>query len=659
MTAQSVDVQTALNNMYLKKSPTSEELLSGKLAAGMAEDLLDRNAKKTVIYVGMGTCGLASGGQKVWDHLEALCAKGEIDVVMKKTGCIGYCQVEVMVDVKKPGKPRVSFGNVNIDKMDKIIESYLHSDVVPVELAIGISESYPEGPVFTIPANMQKVKAFRELPFFQKQQRIVLKNCGTIDPGSIDEYIAKGGYSALAKTLKMKPKEVIDEVLASGLRGRGGGGFPTGKKWEFAYNQKSEQKYIIMNADEGDPGAFMDRSVLEGDPHRVLEGMAIGGYAIGANHGYIYCRAEYPLAIERLNRALAQARHYGLLGKNILQTGFDFDLTIKMGAGAFVCGEETALIASIEGRRGMPKPRPPFPAVAGVFGKPTVINNVETFANVAEIISRGSKWFAAIGTEKSKGTKVFALTGKIAISGLIEVPMGITLREIIFDVGGGILGGRQYKAAQIGGPSGGCLPSSLLETPIDYDSLIAAGAMMGSGGLVILDDQTCMVDVARFFINFTRSESCGKCIPCREGIARLQEMLEKIVEAPESETGTMTLERFKSVIELKRTCELIRDTAACGLGQTAPNPILSTLRYFKDEYEAHIYDRKCPAGKCKTLLTFKIDPNACKGCTLCRKKCPNNAIVGEPKHTHYIVRDKCVKCGVCLEVCPFKAVGVE
>lgn len=649
----------AIASLYLKTPPSTEALLSGKLASEMAESFLDRNPSKPVIYVGMGTCGLASGGQKVWNHLLALKAKGDIDVVMKKVGCIGYCQVEVMVDVKKPGKPRVSFGSVTVEKMDRIIASYLRQDEIPTDLVIGVSESYPEGPDYQMPATWKDVKAFKELPFFRKQQRIVLKNCGTIDPDSIDEYIAKGGYTALAKTVKMTPRQVVDEVIASGLRGRGGGGFPTGKKWEFAHIQKADQKYIVMNADEGDPGAFMDRSVLEGDPHRIIEGMAIGGYAIGASKGYIYCRAEYPLAIERLNTAIAQARTYGLLGKNILGTDFEFDLIIKMGAGAFVCGEETALLASIEGKRGMPRPRPPFPAVSGVFGKPTVINNVETFANVPEVITKGAKWFAAIGTEKSKGTKVFALTGKVEISGLIEVPMGITLREIIFDIGGGILNNRQFKAAQIGGPSGGCLPTVCLETPIDYDSLIQAGAMMGSGGLVVMDDQTCMVDVAKFFINFTRSESCGKCIPCREGIARLQEMLDKIVEGPEHETGTMTLERFKSVIDLRKTCELIRDTAACGLGQTAPNPILSTLRYFKEEYEAHIYDRKCPAGKCKSMLTFRIDPQACRGCTLCKKKCPNSAIVGEPKHAHYVIKDKCVRCGICQEVCPFKAVIVE
>ncbi|HEY9071669.1 MAG TPA: NADH-quinone oxidoreductase subunit NuoF [Candidatus Ozemobacteraceae bacterium] len=655
MSAMHTSKQPA-SKLAFNRRLTREEISSGALAKQL-ENLLDRNPAKTVVYVGLGTCGLASGGQKVWDRLEERKSKGEIDVVLKKTGCIGYCQQEVMVDVKKPGKPRVSFSNVDVARIDKIIDSYIKGDTLPTELVIGISESYPEGPEFQIPADWKGVKAFKDLPYFKKQKRVVLKNCGTIDPDSIDEYIARDGYKALTKVLDMTPRAVVDEIKASGLRGRGGGGFPTGSKWEFAFNQPGPQKYIVMNADEGDPGAFMDRSVLEGDPHRVIEGMAIGGFAIGANHGYIYCRAEYPLAIEKLERAIADARSYGLLGKNILGTNFEFDLTIKKGAGAFVCGEETALLASIEGKRGMPKPRPPFPAVQGAFNKPTVINNVETFANVPEIIRNGAAWFAAMGTPKSKGTKVFALTGKVKLSGLIEVPMGITLREIIFDVGGGILNDRGFKAAQIGGPSGGCLPTQCLETAIDYDSLIEAGAMMGSGGLVVMDDQTCMVDVARFFINFTRSESCGKCIPCREGIARLQEMLEKIVEAPETETGNMALERMKAVIDLRKTCELIRDTAACGLGQTAPNPILSTLRYFKEEYEAHIYDRKCPAGRCKSLLRYMVDPQACIGCGICKKKCPNAAIVGEIKHAHYIVAEKCVRCGVCFEACPKKAIS--
>ncbi|HNV71309.1 MAG TPA: NADH-quinone oxidoreductase subunit F, partial [Candidatus Ozemobacteraceae bacterium] len=482
-------IEANLKTLRYPERITLDAVLSRKVLEQMQKEVVEPTRQKLTIQVGMGTCGLASGAQKVWDYLTNLKNDGKLDANLRKVGCNGYCATEVLVDIRKPGKPQVTFGSVDVKKMEKIYESYLKGDKIPMEYVVGISENFPGEQNFDVPAEFNGVKKFKDLDFFKKQFRIVLKNCGNIDPESVDEYLARGGYQATAKALKMTPRQVVDELIASGLRGRGGGGFPTGKKWEFAFNQKSDQKYIVMNADEGDPGAFMDRSVLEGDPHRVIEGMIIGGYAIGATIGYIYVRAEYPLAIERLNIAIAQCHKYGLLGKNILGSGFDFDLRLKMGAGAFVCGEETALIASIEGRRGMPKPRPPFPAVAGVFGKPTVINNVETFANVAEIIDRGAKWFAAIGTEKSKGTKVFALTGKIAISGLIEVPMGITLREIIFDVGGGIPGGLAFKAAQIGGPSGGCLPTPCLETPIDYDSLIQAGAMMGSGGLVVMDEK--------------------------------------------------------------------------------------------------------------------------------------------------------------------------
>jgi NADH:ubiquinone oxidoreductase subunit F (NADH-binding)/(2Fe-2S) ferredoxin/ferredoxin len=658
MTTQTPTAASTTSSL-LSHPLTIPELLSGRPRAEAAAALRAALDGKTVVYVGLGTCGLASGGMDIWNRLEAMNQSGRIAVILKKTGCIGYCQNEVMVDIKKPGRPRVSFGNVTPERLETIVASYLEKDELPRDLVLGISESYPEGPDFAIPAEWSGIPRFKDLPFFRKQLRIVLRNCGNLDPDSLEEYLAAGGYQALAKALRMPRAQVIAEVTASGLRGRGGGGFPTGRKWEFAFRQESDQKYIVMNADEGDPGAFMDRSVLEGDPHRVIEGMAIGGYAIGATKGYIYVRAEYPLAIEKLTRAIDQCRRVGLLGKNILDSGVDFDLTLKMGAGAFVCGEETALIASIEGKRGMPRPRPPFPAVAGVFGKPTVINNVETFANVPDILWKGARWFSSIGTEKSKGTKVFALTGKVNLSGLIEVPMGISLREIIYDIGGGIPQGGQFKAAQIGGPSGGCLPASCLDTPIDYDSLINAGAMMGSGGLVVMDDKTCMVDVARYFINFTRAESCGKCIPCREGIARLQEMLDTIVQAPESEKGNMTLERFKSVIDLRHTCELIRDTAACGLGQTAPNPILSTLRYFKEEYEAHIHQKRCPAHSCPKLVEYVIRADKCVGCTVCARECPTRAISGKVKMKHVIDSQKCVKCGKCLTVCRFDAVAKE
>lgn len=639
--------------------PTLDELISGKCASDMTCIIDNNDKKKTIFYIGLGTCGLASGGQVVYDRLVKFSEETDLDLEIKKVGCVGYCQVEVMVDIKKPGQPKISFKNVDVKAIEKIFEDYVLNDKIPEEYVLGISQNYPlDQSKVKKPANMKNIPYFQDLPYFKKQKRLVLKNCGRIAPDSLVEYLANTGYAGLAKALTKKSKNVIDIVLESGLKGRGGGGFPTGAKWNFAYNQKNDVKYVVCNADEGDPGAFMDRSVLEGDPHRLLEGMLIAGYAIGATKGYIYCRAEYPLAIKRLTFAIEQARNAGLVGKNILGSGFDFELVIKKGAGAFVCGEETALIASIEGKRGMPKPRPPFPAVAGLFGKPTIINNVETLSNVSNILLDGPEILNSIGTDNSKGTKVFALTGKVAISGLIEVPMGITLREIIYDIGGGILDNRDFKAAQIGGPSGGCLPKQCLDTPIDYASLLEKGAMMGSGGLVVMDDQTCMVNVAKFFINFTKQESCGKCIPCREGCTRLLETLEMITENPDGEEGA-ALRRFKAVTELEKTCNLIKDTAACGLGQTAPNPILSTLRWFKDEYESHIYDRKCPAGKCTSLLTFTIDPDKCKMCGLCKKKCPNDAILGEIKHAHYIIPDKCIKCGVCYEVCPFGAIKVD
>ena len=521
------------------------------------------------------------------------------------------------------------------DKLEKIVSRHLAEGVIVKELLAKGEEKTDE----------QKES---ESEFINRQFRVVLKNSGIIDPESIDEYIAQDGYQALGKALtQMTPEQVVEEIKASGLRGRGGGGFPTGKKWEFACKSDDPIKYICCNADEGDPGAFMDRSVLEGDPHAVIEAMAIAGYAIGAHKGYIYVRAEYPLAVSRLEIAIAQAKEYGLLGKNIFDSGFDFDLEIRLGAGAFVCGEETALLTSIEGNRGEPHPKPPFPAVKGLFGHPTVLNNVETFANIPQIILKGADWFNSIGTEKSKGTKVFALGGKIEHVGLVEVPMGTTLRKVIYKIGGGIPNGKKFKAAQTGGPSGGCIPAEYLDIPMDYDNLIGIGSMMGSGGLIIMDEDNCMVDMAKFFLEFTVDESCGMCTACRVGNKRLYELLTKITD------GEATMEDLDKLEEL---CYYIKDNSLCGLGQSAPNPVLSTLKYFRDEYIAHIKDKKCPAGVCKNLITFEVLPDECTGCGVCKKLCPVGAIKGEATEAHRIDKDKCIKCGLCMEKCKYNAI---
>ncbi|GAB4170202.1 MAG: NADH-quinone oxidoreductase subunit NuoF [Calditrichia bacterium] len=606
-----------------------------------------------IIHVGMGTCGLASGADKVYNKIIEILKKHNIDAKVVPTGCVGYCAKEVIVDIKMPGQERVSYSEITEADVEKLIESHIVNKSIWEEKLLGVYCDPKE--------TNSNHKCIYEDPFFKLQEKIVLENAGIINPESIDEYIAHDGYFALNKVLRtMKPEDVIQEVLESGLRGRGGGGFPAGKKWQFAAQQKAGQKYVVCNADEGDPGAFMDRAVLEGDPHRLIEGMIIAGYAIGASVGYIYCRAEYPLAIERLTKTIEQAKSYGLLGKNILGSGFNFEIKIKKGAGAFVCGEETALLHSIEGKRGMPRPRPPFPAVEGLFGQPTIINNVETFSNVPSILRKGSEWFASIGTETSKGTKVFALSGKIKNTGLIEVPMGVTLREVIFNIGGGIPNGKSFKAVQIGGPSGGCLPESVIDTPIDYESLKDVGAMMGSGGLVVMDEDTCMVDVAKFFMTFIQSESCGKCIPCREGTKRLLEIVDRITKSDRKATKPEeSLERFRGMIYLERLSNVIKDSSLCGLGQTAPNPVLSTLHYFREEYEAHLYDKKCPAKQCADLLTFTIDNEKCTGCTACARKCPQNAIVGEKKKAHYIIEDKCIGCDMCRQTCKFDAVLVN
>ena len=582
-----------------------------------------------------GTGCTSSGSETLISLLQEELKKNglENEVAIVKTGCHGLCaQGPVMVIY-----PDATF----------------YSMVKPEDIPEIVSEHLLKGRVVTRLLYVEdggKAKALKDTDFYRLQHRVALRNCGIINPESIDEYIGTGGYEALGRVLtEMSPDDVIETILASGLRGRGGAGFPTGMKWKFASgNRGNVQKYVCCNADEGDPGAFMDRSVLEGDPHVVLEAMAIAGYAIGASQGYIYVRAEYPIAVERLNIAIKQAREYGLLGKNIFDSGFDIDL--RLGAGAFVCGEETALMTSIEGNRGEPRPRPPFPAVKGLFASPTILNNVETYANIPQIILNGAEWFASMGTEKSKGTKVFAVNGKINNTGLVEVPMGTTLRTIIEDIGGGIPNGKKFKAAQTGGPSGGCIPAEHMDIPIDYDNLISIGSMMGSGGLIVMDEDTCMVDIAKFFLEFTVDESCGKCTPCRVGTKRLYEMLDKITK------GEGTLEDLDKMEEL---CYYIKDNALCGLGQTAPNPVLSTLRYFRDEYIAHIVDKKCPAGVCKALLSYKIDADKCKGCTLCARNCPNGAISGKLKEPHVIDQSKCLKCGACMEKCRFGAIYKE
>ena len=585
-----------------------------------------------------GTGCTSSGSDKVAAAFEAeiVTAGLENEVKVIRTGCFGLCALGPIVVIYPEGT--------------------FYSMVKPEDVAEIVNEHLLKGrPVLRLLYNEtvaedNSIKSLDETSFYKKQKRIALRNCGIINPENIEEYIAFDGYAALGKALtEMTPDEVIQVVLDSGLRGRGGGGFPTGRKWQLACADRGKvEKYVCCNADEGDPGAFMDRSVLEGDPHSVIEAMAIAGYAIGADQGYVYVRAEYPIAVNRLSTAIQQAREYGLLGKNIFGTDFSFDIDIKLGAGAFVCGEETALMTSIEGMRGEPRPRPPFPAKKGLFGRPTILNNVETYANIPQIILKGADWFRSMGTEKSPGTKVFALGGKIKHTGLVEVPMGTTLREIVEEIGGGIPGGKKFKAAQTGGPSGGCIPASLIDTPIDYDNLMEIGSMMGSGGLIVMDEDTCMVDIAKFFLEFTVDESCGKCTPCRVGTKRLLELLEKIT----SGNGTMRdLERIEEL------AQFIKENSLCGLGQTAPNPVLSTLQYFRDEYLAHIQDKRCPAGVCKALLTYKIDETKCRGCTLCARACPAGAINGSVRNPHNIDTLKCVKCGACMETCRFGAIS--
>jgi NADH:ubiquinone oxidoreductase subunit F (NADH-binding)/(2Fe-2S) ferredoxin len=584
-----------------------------------------------------GTGCVSNGAFKIKQSLESELKKhnlqDEVGVVM--TGCNGFC----------------AQGPVAVVKPDEIFYQLLTEDNIPHLVEEHFLKGRPvEKLMYTPPAEKVPVPKMGDIGFFGKQRLIALRNRGMIDPEQIDEYIARGGYTALVKSLtKMKPKEIIEQIKQSGLRGRGGAGFPTGRKWELVAAAKGDKKYLVCNADEGDPGAFMDRSIIESDPHSVLEGMIIGARATGASHGYVYIRHEYPLAHERLIKAIAQAREYGLLGKDILGESLDFDISIQQGAGAFVCGEETSLIASLQGDAPEPRVRPPFPAESGIWDSPTNINNVETWANVPEIINRGAEWFAGIGTETSKGTKVFSVVGKVENTGLVEVPMGITLREIVYDIGGGIPNGKEFKAVQTGGPSGGCIPASLLDLPIDYEKLAEVGSIMGSGGLIVMDEDTCMVDVARYFLEFLKDESCGKCTACREGIDVMHDVLVHICEGDGKETD---------IEQLEELAEAVKDASLCALGGTAPNPVLSTIRYFRDEYEIHIKDKKCPAGVCKTLITFDIDEEICKGCRLCAKNCPQEAITGEAKEVHKIDHDNCIKCGVCADVCKFDAVCV-
>ena len=578
------------------------------------------------VRIGLATCGIAAGAQRLADRLESLQAAGRIDLPIKKVGCVGMCYNEPIVDLVDESGEVTTYGHVAELDIDRIVEQHVLGGEVVEDLRV------------------------RSEDFFRDQVRIVLENCGVIDPESLEEYRSRGGYVALEHALReMTPEDVVEVVKSSGLRGRGGAGFPTGLKWSFAARENASEKYVICNADEGDPGAFMDRSVLEGDPHRVIEGMALAAYAIGCSHGYVYVRAEYPLAIQRLERALEDARAAQLLGENILGTSFSFHVRIKAGAGAFVCGEETALIASIEGRRGMPRKRPPYPAVSGLWGKPTNINNVETLANVPWIIRNGAEAFAAYGTETSKGTKVFALAGRIAHSGLIEIPMGTPIRQIVYDIGGGIRDDRPLKAVQTGGPSGGCIPASLADTPVDYEALKATGAIVGSGGMIVLDDATCMVEMARYFLDFTQKESCGKCTFCRVGTKRMLETLERIC-AGEGETDDLD-----KLVDLAKK---VKAYSLCGLGQTAPNPVLTTVEHFRDEYVAHIEDRACPAKSCKALIRFHIDPEACKNCGLCARGCPVEAIAAVEAGHHVIDEELCVKCGRCKQVCPFGAVEI-
>jgi NADH:ubiquinone oxidoreductase subunit F (NADH-binding)/Pyruvate/2-oxoacid:ferredoxin oxidoreductase delta subunit/(2Fe-2S) ferredoxin len=614
--------------------------------------------EKAKIIVGLGTCGEATGAREVLEAISEEVEKQKLDVLISPTCCIGFCQKEPLVDILQPGRPRISYGEMTPERARELVAA-LASDEFKKEWALAkieqeeylIEDKIWRYPQDSPPKELEEIPTYEQLPFYKKQRKIAMRNCGFINPESIEEYVARGGYRTLYRVLKeLAPEQVIAEVTKSDLRGRGGAGFPTGRKWDICRKAAGDIKYIICNGDEGDPGAYMDRSILEGDPHGVLEGMIIGAYAIGAREGYVYVRAEYPLAVRHIAKAIQQAQAYGLLGENIFDSGFDFTIRLDRGAGAFVCGEETALIAALEGRVGEPTLRPPYPAQSGLWGKPTNINNVETWANVPAIMARGGDWYSQYGTETSKGTKVFSLVGTIENTGLVEVPMGITLREIVYDVGGGIPDGKKFKAVQTGGPSGGCIPEQFLDLPVDFERLTEVGAIMGSGGLIVMDEDTCMVDVAKYFVDFLRRESCGKCSSCREGIKRMYEILNGICEGTGKEGDLELLEELS---------EVVRDASLCALGGTAPNPALTTMRYFRDEYEAHIKESRCPACVCKTLVSYYIIPDKCEACLICLRNCPAEAISGGKDQVHVIDQSKCTKCGACFDVCPPRFAAVR
>jgi NADH:ubiquinone oxidoreductase subunit F (NADH-binding) len=647
-----------LHPINITKELVLEKILLGKKEdfSGQLEKLSDQILRNRpglpVIYVGSGTCGTVAGAEKTYAAIIHYLEERNIKSEVLRVGCIGMCSAEPLVDIHLPGKTRISFQHVTQDKVNFLLDDVLHR-IIPRELTLGQYRSAGQEPWREIPY-------LDELPFFAQQKRVVLDHCGMLNPESIDEYIALGGYKAFVKSISLySPEDICKIVERSGLRGRAGGGYPTGVKWRTALFTPADHKYLICNAQESDPGAFMDRTILESNPHKLIEGMAIAAYATGSGKGIIYLRSEYKIALRRLEKALEDTKKYGLLGHHILNSGFNLEITIRKGPGAFVCGEETALIGSLEGRRGMPQSKPPYPSESGLNRKPTIINNVESLSNIPEIIDRGPDWFNSIGTGGSKGTKIFAISGKVATTGLIEVAMGTTLREIVFDIAGGIPDGKEFKSLQIGGPNGYCIPEQQLDTIVDFETLKAAGAGMGSGGLVVLDTDTCMVDLTRYFMDFMQKQSCGKCIPCREGTKRMREILDNISKKPANDNGHYTLERFKGVMQLESIAEVMKDTSLCGLGINAPNPVLSALRWFRDEFEEHIFDRTCRSSICRELRTFSIDVEACTGCALCAKKCPANAIIGTERHPFFVVEEKCIACGICLEVCKFNAVWIK